>query len=795
MTFLGSNARTLFGTMKNVFTLLILFCAFHNAWSQQPAKAPLLVTPEEYDALKASGGLNGNFSVTWNAAATEADQTQMVNLPEDYFERGGGADECACIQPIDETFSVVPFTGGVPPLYRNDDGYTNQINLPFTFCLYGQTYNSCYINNNGNISFGNPYATFSASAFPSAQYVMVAPFWGDVDTRNTQSGVVHYRLTSTSLTVLWDRVGYYNSMADKVNTFQVIISNGQDPIIPGGNVSFCYGDMQWTTGSASSGVNGFGGVPATVGCNLGDGTNFIQIGRFDQPGTVYNGPGGAAGGVSWLDNLIFNIDACTNQVSNVPPLSPSLTNCETLYLCQGSEIAIQFLGPEVNQTITLNYTIPPGSGITAQQTSSTGATQLFLQAGQNSVLGSYDFVVTATDNGTPALSTVVQFTLVIIDAADEIQILGTPAICSGQSTTLSIPAGYSSIQWNTGAASNTIFVNQPGTYSVTASLGGCVTTGSVVVTQGVTPVPVIVGETQICAGTETTLSLTETYNTVVWSNGAVTPQISVGPGNYAVTVTTDLGCPGGDNHQITAFPVPQMTTEVNECDLDAVISGNNLAGSWSFSSEDGGSITFSPATAQTTNVSVGASQYGDYELTFTEAQCNIEVNIPASFRPVPSFELADTVLCLGSSLELRPVGNFPEDFVWWWSTGEDTPYISVNADSLLAEFGWSASNICGTSSGIVTIVAEPCAIVIPNIFTPNNDGYNNAFEIVNIDKYPGSTLKVFNRWGAEVYSSDSYANNWSPAADEAPDGTYYYILGWKSREGVKFFEGYVMILR
>jgi len=779
-----------------ITTFGIIVCATSTALTQQETKQPLMISPLEYDALKAQGGLPDNFSVAWDASARIPEMTRITQLPEDYFERGGGADECACIQPIDETFSVVPFSGGVPPLYRNDDGSTTAINLPFTFCLYGQQYNSCFINNNGNISFGAPYSTFSASAFPSGQYVMVAPFWGDVDTSNPQSGVVHYRLTSTSLTVLWDRVGYFNAMADKVNTFQVVISNGQDPIVPGGaNVSFCYGDMQWTTGAASSGINGFGGTPATVGCNLGDGVNFIQIGRFDQPGTAYDGPGGNADGVSWLDNLIFNLDVCTNnQTSNLPPLFPSLTNCETIYLCQGTNISLQFLGPEINQNVNIAYDIPDGSGITAQTTSSMGASQLILTAGPNSVLGSYDMIVVATDNGTPSLSTTVQFTLVIIDAADDIPILGVPAICSGQSTTLSIPAGYSNIQWNTGAASNTIFVTQPGTYSVTASLGGCPASGSILVTQGQTPVPQIVGETLICAGSETTLALNDIFNTVTWSTGEMTNEITVGPGNYAVTVTTDLGCPGGDNHVVNTYPVAQLPESINECDLDAVISGNNLAGSWSFSSESG-SVAFQPATAQTTNVTVTASEYGDYTLLFNEAQCNLTTSIEAFFRPVPSFYLPDSVVCLGAPVQLRPFGNNSEAFEWLWSTGQESPYIGVVADSLEAIFYWSASNECGTSSGMVTLIAQPCAIRVPNVFTPNNDGYNNAFVIENIDKYPGSTLKVFSRWGAEVYSSTGYNNDWSPGTAEVPDGTYYYILGWNKRTGMEHIEGYVTILR
>ena len=91
---------------------------------------------------------------------------------------------------LDETFSVVPMSQGSAPDYRNDDGFSDEIALPFSFDLYGTAYDSCFINNNGNISFGNVYSTFTASGFLIAQYPMLAAFWGDGDTRNLESGCI-----------------------------------------------------------------------------------------------------------------------------------------------------------------------------------------------------------------------------------------------------------------------------------------------------------------------------------------------------------------------------------------------------------------------------------------------------------------------------------------------------------------------------------------------------------------------------------------------------------------------------
>jgi hypothetical protein len=130
---------------------------------------------------------------------------------------------------------------------------------------------------------------------------LIAPFWADVDTRPAASGIVWYKITANRLVVIWQEVGYYNQQTDKLNTFQLIMTDGNDPIIGvGNNVGFAYEDMQWTTGSASQGVGGFGGVPATVGVNKGDGVDFALVGRFDHPGVDYDGPVGNNDGISYL---------------------------------------------------------------------------------------------------------------------------------------------------------------------------------------------------------------------------------------------------------------------------------------------------------------------------------------------------------------------------------------------------------------------------------------------------------------------------------------------------------------
>lgn len=101
------------------------------------------------------------------------------------------------------------------------------------------------------------------------------------------------------------------------------------------------------------------------------------------------------------------------------------------------------------------------------------------------------------------------------------------------------------------------------------------------------------------------------------------------------------------------------------------------------------------------------------------------------------------------------------------------------------------ANGCADTVALTVVTA---GITIPNIFTPNGDGKNDVFEIKGLEAYPGSQLVIYNRWGNEVYRSDSYQNNWNGSG--LAEGTYYYLLNRKDHEGtVTVFKGWVFLKR
>jgi hypothetical protein len=382
---------------------LILFISLTS--SMAFGQTTVIISQETYNQMKASGALDP--SVTYQL--TSSTPGPVVHYSGTQEKNG----VCNCMVQLDSTF--------IQAMLPNDDFYSNLISLPFTFDFYGNTYNSLYINNNGNISFLAQYPTFTANPFPDAQYNMIAPFWGDVDTRDStmmgSNGDVWYKMTPNALVVVWDNVGYYNVHGDKRNTFQLVISDGTDPLIPtGNNVSFCYADMEWTTGDASGGFNGYGGVPATVGVNYGNGVDYFQVGRFDQPGTGFDGPYNNSDQIDFLDNMEMYFNVAGASSSNTPPMVIAAGICDTIDVYSGdtlksihtADFTVMVATPEINQSLQVAVTCPDyPNAITVTQTP-IGNEFVTVDITFDATLvppGIYNVLITATDNGTPVATT------------------------------------------------------------------------------------------------------------------------------------------------------------------------------------------------------------------------------------------------------------------------------------------------------------------------------------------------------------------------------------------------------
>ena len=128
---------------------------------------------------------------------------------------------------------------------------------------------------------------------------MIAPFFADVDTRDPGTGTVHYGATAVggakAFCVLWDNVGYYNTHANRLNTFQLLLVERPDQASGDFDLVVNYDRLDWETGDADSGVDGLGGLAAEAGFTNAD-QHFSLLGSQQSGAFLDTNPAGLVHG-------------------------------------------------------------------------------------------------------------------------------------------------------------------------------------------------------------------------------------------------------------------------------------------------------------------------------------------------------------------------------------------------------------------------------------------------------------------------------------------------------------------
>ncbi len=100
---------------------------------------------------------------------------------------------------------------------------------------------------------------------------------------------------------------------------------------------------------------------------------------------------------------------------------------------------------------------------------------------------------------------------------------------------------------------------------------------------------------------------------------------------------------------------------------------------------------------------------------------------------------------------------------------------------------------CDSAWVYITVNESP--LEIPNSFSPNGDGFLDAWVIRGLNAYASNHLVIFTKWGEVVLETDNYANNWNGRRgfnEDLPEGIYYYKL---TLEGTETLSGYIMLKR
>lgn len=413
----------------------------------------------------------------------------------------------------------------------------------------------------------------------------------------------------------------------------------------------------------------------------------------------------------------------------------------------------------------------------------------------------------------------------------------TAEVCKGDATVFnlssSVSSGYSnpSYQWQVSTDGGTTWTDiagattttytrlptDPGTYLYRLAVGqgtnisssGCrVASNRITIKVDDNPDPAATSNNPACEGENLSLSASgDAGATFNWTgpNGFTStsqyPVINnvtvVNNGDYIVTLTTALGCTNKDTTtvDVNAAPSADAGNDVNICEG----STTTLQGS-------GGSIyTWSPSTglSDATIASPVASPADSttYILTVSNGRCSDQDSVHVFVYKKPAANAGpDQRIFEGDPAQLNGIaGGTDVSYTWTpvyniTDAGILNPVVTPDSDTTYT-LTVTSNNGCGSAADRVFIRVYK-KIIIPNAFSPNNDGINDTWKIAKLDTYPDADISVFNRYGQLVFKSRGYAKEWNGQynGQPLPVGTYYYVIDLKTGFG-KNPSGWIVILR
>jgi len=400
-----------------------------------------------------------------------------------------------------------------------------------------------------------------------------------------------------------------------------------------------------------------------------------------------------------------------------------------------------------------------------------------------------------------------------------LNITNDQTICIGQNTAISVsvtgggtpPYTY---LWSPATGLNdptipnpTVNITLTTTYIVTVTdANGCTAAEDVVISVYSNPIAdagqdktVCEGDNVIIGGSPTASGGTQPY-TYLWGpstglNFVTVPNPMAGPSvatTYIVTVTDNNNCTNTDTMIVTVNPSPNInfTADVfSGCEPLLVNFTDNTTPAidiWSWNFGDPGSGNTS--TEQNPSHLFGNSGVYNITLTATTADgCTSSYTYENMITVYPQ-PTADFYAKPGVVLVQNPSISFIDQSTgasyWDWNFGDpesgagntstdQNPSHTYSGEGIYNVL-LTVANYNNTCFDTTMKQVQVVNIVIPNVFTPNSDGVNDCFHIVNIEKVTDSHLMIFNRWGNLIFEKDGYQNDWD--GKNAPDGVYYYIL-------------------
>lgn len=276
--------------------------------------------------------------------------------------------------------------------------------------------------------------------------------------------------------------------------------------------------------------------------------------------------------------------------------------------------------------------------------------------------------------------------------------------------------------------------------------------------------------------------------TYKWSTGSNSKQIVIlDTGKYWVTATEVCDV------TIDTINVDRVDVSVTVTSNDTTICMGDTIMLSATAMPDVATIVWSNKdTAATTK----ASAEGRYVATVRFTGCKTEDYVDVAHYPRLLVELGeDTTICTNEPFVLPVLSSIDASAGYVWQDGSTArKYIPKETGT----YHVMVTNLCGSVSDTVDIVANDCYLFFPSAFSPNGDGHNDRAhligDIANVGDYH---IRIYNRWGQEVFFSTDVHQGWDGYFNGQPAamGAYYYYIKYTYRGKEELKKGSVTLVR
>jgi len=303
-------------------------------------------------------------------------------------------------------------------------------------------------------------------------------------------------------------------------------------------------------------------------------------------------------------------------------------------------------------------------------------------------------------------------------------------------------------------------------------------------------------------GTIPTATVTTTGSNILLSG------LVQGVYNGFIVTDANTGCVSASAGPVTLKdPIPPPMPEVR--DNLPICAGQTLkllatddvpGGTWSWTGPNG--FTSIEQDVIINNVPLTAS--GPYTVTYILKNCPVSTTRNVIVTPPLTLTglTLDQTIPYGATIQLDVKGALYYEWLAVDGTVDNpninNPVVKPEKTTTYTVVGVNAAG-CRDTGHVTIIVDQNMADGIPSAFTPNGDGLNDIFRVVNLKYQKLVEFTIYNRWGQLVYQNRYDLNHgWDGTFNGQPQdlGVYTYKITIITAEGLtKYYKGDVMLVR